>query len=62
MCRYKILQFKQRYFVVISRSFAQSLRGSWGSSNLSVISFGHTNAEICNTSCSECHLQEVVII
>ena len=39
----------------------QSLRDSWGSSNLSFMSFGHTNVEICNTSCLERNLQEVAI-
>ena len=46
--------------VVIARNFAQSLRGSWGSSQLSFMSFGHTNVEICNTSSLERNLQEVL--
>ena len=61
MWRYKILQFKERHLVVIAQNFGQHLRGSWGSSNLSFISFGHTNVEIFNTSCLKGNLQEVVI-
>ena len=48
-----MLHFKKRHPVVIPQYLAQSLRDSWGSSNLSYMSFGHTNVEICNTSCFE---------
>ena len=61
MCRYKILQYKERHLVVIGLNFAQSLRGSRGSSNLNFVSFRQTIVEICNTSCLEWNLQEVVI-
>ena len=37
------------------------LRGSWGSSELSFMSSGHISVEICNTSCLERNLQEVVV-
>ena len=47
MLRFKILQFKERH-LAIGQHFTQSLRGSWGSSNLSFMSLGHTNVEICN--------------
>ena len=42
MWRYKILQFKERHLVVICQTFAQSLRGSRGSSDLSFMSFGRS--------------------
>ena len=40
MWRYKILKFKESHPVVICKYFAQSLRGSCGSSNLSFMSLG----------------------
>ena len=36
------------------------VRGSWECSNLSFMAFGHTNGEICNISCSDQNLQEIV--
>ena len=42
MWRYKIIQFKERHLVVICQTFAQSLRGSRGSSDLSFMSFGRS--------------------
>ena len=59
MWRYKIIHFKQQHLVVIGQNFAQSLGGSWGSSNLSFMSFEQTNVEICNTLSK--NVQEVVI-
>ena len=47
--------------MAIRQNFAQSLRGSWGSSHLSFMSSGQTNVEICNTLCFEQNVQEVVI-
>ena len=56
-----MLQLKERHLVVISQIFAQSLRGSWGSSYMSFMSLDQTNVEISYTSCLEQNLQEVVI-
>ena len=42
--------------MVIGQNFAQSLGGSWESSNLSFMSFGHTNMEICNVWNEICKL------
>ena len=52
---------KEHHLGVIELDFAQSLRGSWESSTLSFMSFGHTNVEICNTLCSEQNVQEFVV-
>ena len=49
--RHKILQFKERHLVVMGQNVVQSLRGSWGSRTLSLMSLEHTYVEICNTSC-----------
>ena len=59
MLRYKILQFKERHLVVITQNFAQTLKGSWENTILSFMSIGHTNVEICNTSCFEPNLQQI---
>ena len=42
--------------------FSWSLSGSWGSSHLGFTSFGQTNVEICNSSCFEQNVQQVVIL
>ena len=37
--------------LLINVHLPQTLSGSWGSSNLSFMSFGHASVDICNTSC-----------
>ena len=54
-------RLKAYHLVLITQNFAQRLRGSWESSHVSFMSFGYTNVEIRNTSCSEQNLQEVFI-
>ena len=61
MWRYKIFKFKERHLVVIALNFAETLGDSCQSSILSFMSAKHTIVEICNTSCFEPNLQEVII-